>query len=280
MPRPCYAACPDGTRMWLLDMGTLHIDANFVLAGGHENAGTASNPQPKHQRIEMIVYGVLIEHPGTGLILFETGCHDEMEKYWGPMYDVSPRKQYVSKNRLDAQIEATGHSIKDIKAVLMGHLHADHSGGLMHFIGTDVPIYVHDLELQNALWCLYTKADAGPYQPSYLDHRLNWQTFNDKVTEIFPGLTMHLCPGHTPGLCCLQVDLQNSGTWVFTGDQFHVKENYTKKIPQGLLGRDRNAWFQSTTYIERLERVLNAKLVFGHDLECFRALKQVPDFYD
>jgi hypothetical protein len=100
------------------------------------------------------------------------------------------------------------------------------------------------------------QADAGPYQPSYLDHRLNWQTFNDKVTEIFPGLTMHLCPGymifssmsnrtdwalneltgvgrHTPGLCCLQVDLQNSGTWVFTGDQFHVKENYTKKIPQG-----------------------------------------------
>lgn len=34
---------------------------------------------------------------------------------------------------------------------------ADHSGGLMHFIGTNVPIYVHDLELSNALWCLFTK---------------------------------------------------------------------------------------------------------------------------
>ena len=38
------------------------------------------------------------------------------------MYDVSPRKRYVTKNRLDAQIEATGNSIKDIKAVIMGHL--------------------------------------------------------------------------------------------------------------------------------------------------------------
>jgi hypothetical protein len=38
------------------------------------------------------------------------------------MYDVSPRKQYVSKNRLDEQIAATGNSIMDIKAVLMGHL--------------------------------------------------------------------------------------------------------------------------------------------------------------
>lgn len=27
----------------------------------------------------------------------------------------------------------------------------------MHFLGTDVPIYVHDLELTNALWCLFTK---------------------------------------------------------------------------------------------------------------------------
>ena len=38
------------------------------------------------------------------------------------MYDVSPRKNYVSKNRLDAQIESTGNSIRDIKAVIMGHL--------------------------------------------------------------------------------------------------------------------------------------------------------------
>ncbi|MCJ1300690.1 hypothetical protein MMC08_003487 [Hypocenomyce scalaris] len=196
------------------------------------------------------------------------------------MYDVSPRKNYLSKNRLDAQIESTGNSIRDIKAVIMGHLHADHSGGLMHFIGTDVPIYVHDLELTNALWCLFTKADAGPYQPSYLDHRLNWQTFNDQVTELFPGITMHLCPGHTAGLCCMQVDLPKDGTFLFTGDQFHVKENYTKKIPQGLLGRDRNAWHQSTNYIQRLERVLSAKIAFGHDMEAFRAMKQVPEFYE
>ena len=84
--------------------------------------GTASNPQPKHRRIEMIIYAVLIEHPTAGLILFETGCHDEMEKYWGPMYDVSPRKRYAQINRLDQQIEKTGHSLKDIKAVIMGHL--------------------------------------------------------------------------------------------------------------------------------------------------------------
>ena len=47
----------------------------------------------------------------------------------------------------------------------------------------------------------------------------------------------------------------------------------------GLLGRDKNAWFVSTRYIERLESLIGAKLVYGHDVECFRALKQSPEFY-
>lgn len=32
----------------------------------------------------------------------------------------------------------------------------------MHFIDTDVPVYVHDLELSNALWCLFTKVGVQP----------------------------------------------------------------------------------------------------------------------
>jgi hypothetical protein len=39
---------------------------------------------------------------------------------------------------------------------------------------------------------------------------------------------------HTPGLCCMQVDLKDEGSFLFTGDQFHLKENYTKRTPQGL----------------------------------------------
>ncbi|OQV09145.1 hypothetical protein CLAIMM_13308 [Cladophialophora immunda] len=284
--------------MWLLNLGTIEIDANYVLAG-HPNAGSASNPNPKHERIDLVLIAVLIEHPKEGLILFETGCHDDMEEQWGPMYDVSPRKNYTAHNTLPEQIAATGHDIRDVKAVLMGHLRnthdrgfdsvvywlivhvldADHSGGLMHFIDTNVPIYVHDEELHTALWSLFTKADRGPYQASYLTPRLNWQTFDGKVSEIFEGISMHHCPGHTAGLCCMQVDLKDEGTFVFTGDQFHVKENYTRRQPQGFLGRDRTTWLQSLTYIERLERLLNAKIVYGHDAGCFYEMKQLPQFY-
>ena len=55
------------------------------------------------------------------------------------MYDVSPRKRYNVKNRLDVQIEATGHSIKDVMAVIMGHLRTcnPHYIKRLHFDNTN-----------------------------------------------------------------------------------------------------------------------------------------------
>ena len=44
--------------------------------------------------------------------------------------------------------------------------------------------------------------------PSYLDHRLNWQTFSDKVTELFPGITMHLCPGFVESHAIDAIEMQ------------------------------------------------------------------------
>ena len=68
------------------------------------------------------------------------------------MTDVFPRIKYEESNKLPAQIKACGHDIKNIKAVVFGHLHLDHAGGLEHFRGTDVPIYVHETELKHAFW--------------------------------------------------------------------------------------------------------------------------------
>lgn len=60
--------------------------------------------------------------PGKQLLLCpnlnKAKAHGKLKQ----MYDVSPRKTYTSTNRLDEQIAATGHSIKDVKAVILGHL--------------------------------------------------------------------------------------------------------------------------------------------------------------
>lgn len=51
--------------------------------------------------------------------------------------------------------------MKDIKAVVLGHLHTDHAGGLEYFFGTNVPIYVHEKELKNAFYSVATGSDYG-----------------------------------------------------------------------------------------------------------------------
>ena len=57
---------------------------------------------------------------------------------------------YSEEHELPAAIAKTGNHIKDIKAVIMGHLHLDHAGGLDTVRGTDGPVYVHKIELKHA----------------------------------------------------------------------------------------------------------------------------------
>ncbi|KAL9088571.1 MAG: hypothetical protein Q9165_006091 [Trypethelium subeluteriae] len=85
--------------------------------------------------------------------------------------------------------------------------------------------------------------------PHYLTFDLNWQTFHGDFLEIAPGLNLRHAPGHTPGLCILQVNLSESGTWIFTSDMYHVHENYEDNHPQGWLARDHDDWVRSNQMI-------------------------------
>ena len=48
-----------------------------LLRGG--NTSSKSDPNPVNKRRELIVLSALIEYPGVGLILFETGCAEDLE---------------------------------------------------------------------------------------------------------------------------------------------------------------------------------------------------------
>lgn len=264
--------CPAGTKMWLLDLGHLQADEGWLLRGA--NTSTLGNPNPENKRRNLIVLAGLIEYPGVGLVLFETGCAEDIDLSWGvPLTDVFARTGYAENQKLPAAIKATGHDIKDVKAVIMGHLHLDHAGGLEHFMGSDVPIYVHEEEFKHACWAIATEADLGVYLRDYMSlDKLKWNTFNEDHLELFQGITLHHSPGHTPGLTIMQINLPKDGTFIWTTDQFHIAENYEQAHPQGWLARDHNQWVRSRNMIRRLQRLFNARLVFGHDLDVAKKL--------
>lgn len=170
--------------------------------------------------------------------------------------------------KLPAAIKATGNDIKDVKAIVIGHLHLDHAGGLEHFVGTDVPIYVHEDEFKHACWAVGTGADLGVYLGNYMDlEKLKWKTFTDPHYALCQGITIHFSPGHTPGLCVMQVNLEKDGAFIWTTDQYHIAENHDLSHPHGWLARDHNAWIRSHEMIQQLERLFKARLIFGHDKE-------------
>lgn len=203
-------------------------------------------------------------------------------KNWGaPITDIFPRIVYSNEQKLPAAIKKTGNDIKDVKAVLMGHLHLDHAGGLEHFIDSDVPIYVHEEEFKHACWSVATGADLGVYLGHYmLLEPLKWKTFTESQLDLFQGITLHHAPGHTPGLCMMQINLSRDGTFIWTSDMFHVKENYEDKLPHGGLARDHTAWCRSLNMVERLQRLFDAKMIFGHDKEVAMSLVEQKSFWE
>ncbi|OQD70286.1 hypothetical protein PENDEC_c025G05240 [Penicillium decumbens] len=272
--------CPNGTKMHILDLGTLEADESWIIRGG--NSSTLSNKNPVNKRRHLVVLSALIYYPGVGLILYETGCAEDLEVAWpAPATDIFPRIEYSEEKKLPAAIKGAGYDIKDVKAVIIGHLHLDHAGGLEHFVDTDVPIYVHEEEFKHACWAVATGADLGVYLGHYmLLDKLKWNTFTESHLDIFQGITLHHSPGHTPGLCVMQVNLEKDGTFIWTTDQFHVADNYEQAHPHGGLARDHTAWFRSLNMIRRLQRLFNAKLIFGHDKDVAYKYMTEKAFYE
>lgn len=197
-----------------------------------------------------------------------------MLEIWGaPINDIFARHNHSPEQELDAALAALGHKITDISAVIIGHLHLDHAGGLPPFFDTNIPIWVHERELKSAFFSCATGADRGVYLPHYLSvDRLNWKTFDDRTTDFAQGITLHHLPGHTDGLVGLQLNLENEGTFLFVSDHAHVIENYKPGVPQGWLARDHQAWFSSNQRLQRLEKSTGGLVVPGHDLETVKPL--------
>lgn len=55
-----------------------------ILRGG--NSSSLSNLNPENKRRDLVLLSALIEYPGIGLILFETGCAEDLDVVCLPYY--------------------------------------------------------------------------------------------------------------------------------------------------------------------------------------------------
>ena len=188
------------------------------------------------------IYAWLIEHD-EGLILVDTGetarVHERgYHPRWHPFYRRASQFQVTPREELGAQLQGMGARTRDIRHVVVTHLHTDHAGGLGHVIGCRT--WLHPIEYQRA------KGFGGQVQ-GYLPHRwpkwwdpeplrfepLAFGPFRERMPLTTRGDVFVVpTPGHTPGH--VSVIVQGSPSIFIAGDTSYNEELLTQGVVDGV----------------------------------------------
>jgi glyoxylase-like metal-dependent hydrolase (beta-lactamase superfamily II) len=228
----------------------------------------------------------LVEHPGAGAILIDTGLHPScatdvagnMGRSGKLIYEV--RMEHDQALRF--QLPRRGLELEDVRVVIMTHLHVDHASAVSEF---PQATFVLDRREWEAA-CGGGALDG--YHQRQFDHAFDWRTldYNSDPVESFAGFAGSLdlfgdgsvrllsTPGHTSGHQSV-VLRTNSGEVLITGDAA-----YTERALRGeelpFMIHDEHRFKRSLAEIQRyVEQTPSAIVIPGHDGELWPRLQSV-----
>ena len=226
-----------------------HIQTGLVLVRPTQLAGQGKGwARPLHVLLDdqwsewLPINAWLIEHD-EGLILVDTGetsrvHHRGYHPRWHPFFRRASAFRVRPDDELGPQLRAIGVRTRDIRHVVMTHLHTDHAGGLEHIVG--LKTWVHPIEWKRA------QGFAGVVQ-GYLPHRWPkwWQPeligFEPKsygpFTERMPltdrgDVFVVPTPGHTPGH--VSVVVHGSPSFFLAGDTSYTQALLEQRVVDGI----------------------------------------------
>jgi N-acyl homoserine lactone hydrolase len=235
------------------------------------------------------IQAFLVEHPGAGLVLIDTGLH--------PSVAVKPREnfgrvtllafrdlQMDAGQALPAQLRERGFDPPAVKAVVMTHLHVDHASGISEFPGATFLV-------SRAEW--HAAADQGPthgYVRRQFDHAFDYRLLDFEATaspvmsfsgfarsfDVFGdgSLRVVYTPGHTLGH--MSVVLRTArGEVLVAGDAMYLRCTLADThLPYRTA--DEHLFRRSLREIRRYaDETPDALIIPGHDWEAWQQLDAV-----
>jgi glyoxylase-like metal-dependent hydrolase (beta-lactamase superfamily II) len=121
-------------RIHAIETGRVRIKQAQIEGRGH---GTWRQLQPilsSEWADWSPVYAWAIEHP-EGVIVVDTGAAAHLKSLprWHPYFQFAVRFDIEPEQEVGPQLRRLGIGARDVKTVVLTHLHIDHDGGLAHF---------------------------------------------------------------------------------------------------------------------------------------------------
>jgi glyoxylase-like metal-dependent hydrolase (beta-lactamase superfamily II) len=293
-PRPASLPLPGGrpnatVRVHPIVTGEMHAPRIYTerptgrLAAVRIVAGLLG---PRRRWNWLPVPAFLVEHPGVGAILIDTGLHPSCVE--GAAANMGQAGRVLYRIRMDhdqalrVQLPALGVEPRGVKVVIMTHLHIDHASAVSEF--PDATFVVDRRE-----WAAAAAGGARHgYHPRQFDHAFDWRAldFEADPVQSFAGFAQTLdlfgdgsvrvasTPGHTAGH--QSVILRTGGGEVLVVGDAAFTERALRGEAMPLIVTDEHRYRRSLKEIGRyLEQTPDAIAIPGHDWKLFPHLPRV-----
>jgi len=227
------------------------------------------------------IYAWVVEHP-EGVIVVDTGetVRASQAGYfpaWHPYFRFAVRERVRPEDEIGPQLRALGiDPQRDVRWLVMTHLHTDHAGGLAHFRGVDT--LVSRAEYANAR-SFFGRIEGYPnnrwpdwFAPRLLDFAARpYGPFQQSLSLTTSGdVILVPTPGHTGGH--LSVIVQDGDRVIFlAGDTSYTQDLLLERAPDGV-GADAAQEIDTHRRILQLAQSMPTVYLPAHDPDAARRL--------
>jgi N-acyl homoserine lactone hydrolase len=286
--------------------------ASLPLSGGRAGAtvrlhpllvATGRGPEPYFHREEGRMAGLhalgvgsesvdvpyvafLVEHPGAGLILIDTGFHPSVavdpKQNLGRLNARAFNPRMESKDAVPAQLRSRGIEPSQVGTVVMTHLHADHASGISEFPSSTFLVSQQEWDEATTV----SRPATHGYVRRQFDHAFDFQTIDfgaddrtdsfatfGRAVDVFGDGSVRLVftPGHTLGHMSVVLRLKSREALV-AGDAVYTRRALeTGHKPYRM--EDEHLYERSLREIQiYAEQTPDALIIPGHDMAAWREL--------